>query len=133
MSTTFKNGDEVRIKNTYNVVTLEDVNTNPDFEADGEVWAEAITSYGDSTYIDSPKDVELVRRFEDVPAKTLPTLIELADSFSGSLHSAWSDIVIDETDPTGEPDGQFLAYGKSATGARFGCRVTISEVEWMDY
>lgn len=135
MSVALKNGDEVRIIKTGRVGILDEVNPNPDYDVEDEFWALVVVDeWNSGEEIDSPDEVELVRRAEDIPAKTLPTLNELRNAIaSSSMTSFGNDIAITETDPRGEPDGQFLAYGRSATGLPFGFRVTISEIEQVDY
>lgn len=138
MTTPFKNGDEVRIKKTGAVGVLDEVNPNPDYDVEDEYWALVVVDeWNSGEEIDSPDEVELVRRSEDIPAKKLPTPKELAEVFAsevmGSFSSFGGSVSISETDRSGEPEGQFLAYGTSSTGARFGCRVTISEIEWTDF
>lgn len=131
---TLKHGDEVRINDSGRVVILEGINPNPDHDPEDENWAEGYGEGYGSWEIMRPSDVTLLRKAEDIPAKLLPTHKELVDAFSDALHSSFGDDVsIDETDTGGEPTGQFLAYGTSPTGQRFGCRVTISEIERTDY
>jgi hypothetical protein len=133
-TTTLKAGDEVRIIKTGQAVILDEINPNPNYADDDEVWCDSATNANGTLYIiDSPDDVELLRRAADIPAKKLPTPKELVDAFSSSLHSGFSETDIDETDTGGEPEGQFLAYGTSSTGRRFGCRVTITEIEETDF
>lgn len=131
-TTPLKRGDEVRDLKTGRLWILEDINTDGYAERN-ESWADVRSHAGDhSTFFNSPEEVELVRRSEDIPARTLPTLKEVAEYVSSTLHSGWGDVMsIDETD-TNEPDGQLLAYGESSTGQRFGFRVTISELEKTD-
>ena len=123
-------GDEVRIIKTGQIVNIDEINTNANRVADNEVWAEGYSEPSGSWHVDNPEDVILLRRAADIPEKTLPTHAELVDAFSSSLHSGFGDdISIDETDTGGEPEGEFLAYGTSASGKRFACRVKITEIE----
>lgn len=135
MTTTLKHGDEVRINKTGRIVILENINPRLDYDPTDENWAEGgFDGSTQSWEVFSPEDVTLLRRAEDIPARKLPTHKELVDAFSSALHSSFGDDVsIDETDTGGEPAGQFLAYGTSPTGQRFGCRVTISEIERTDF
>jgi hypothetical protein len=129
--TDFKNGDEVRIKATGRVVILEEINHNPNRTEDEEIWAEYWHDWGNG-WIDSPDDVELVRKAEDIPAKRLPTQVELRDAISSGVFSTFGELVeFDETDV--ENDSQFIAYGKSSTGARFSVLVTVSLPEYTDF
>jgi hypothetical protein len=131
--TDLKHGDEVRINKTGRIVILEGINPRLDYDPEDETWAEGSLD-GNPWTIDRPEDVTLLRRAKDVPARVLPTHKELVDAFSSALHSTFGDDVsVDETDTGGEPLGQFLAYGTSSTGQRFGCRVTISEIERTDF
>lgn len=122
-------GDEVRFIKDGRVIVLEWVNPNPNYVADEEVFAETeFTEWGNPSVVDR-SDVVLVRRAADITPKTLPTLTELRDLFAGTLPEAHnSDLRITESDTNGEPDGEFLAFGKSATGLPFGVRVTISSI-----
>jgi hypothetical protein len=130
--TDFKNGDEVRIKATGRVVILEEVNRNPNRVDDDEIWANFTDSY-QSGWIDSPDDVELVRKAEDIPAKRLPTQVELRSAISSGVFSSFGSdgVEFDETDV--ENDSQFIAYGTSSTGARFSVLVTVSLPEYTDF
>lgn len=132
--TNFELGDEVRDVSTGKVGVLTDINSNPDYVKDEEYWAEAeMTDRIGSFIIDSLDYAQLLRKKADIPKRVVPTLIELADYVSNSLHSGFGGgLYIDETD-TNEPDGELLAFGVSSTGQRFACRITVSEIEKADY
>lgn len=134
MSEELKNGDEVRIIATGQLVILDGINPHPDYRARDEVWAEATSVNGATSYdIDHPGDVELARRAADIPAKTLPTASEVVEHVSSVILSGFGNgLSFDETDSR-EPDGQLLAYGTSATGQVFGCRITITEIHQADF
>lgn len=129
----FTIGDEIRVIKTGSVGILDDINPSgaEHRKADDESWGSATSKEGYFIEIDNPSDIAFVRRAADIPTPILPTASELAAQFSGALHGGFGAISIYETD-TNEPDGQFLAYGESATGRRFGCRVTVTEIELAD-
>ena len=129
-----KEGDEVRLIATGQIGVLTDINPNTKAQRKNmdEYWAEG--DMGDFRYFEimDPKDIVLERRAGDIPGKKMPTIKELVDYISSAMHSApFEEIKISETD-TNEPEGQLVAYGTSATGQRFGCRITVSEIDWAD-
>lgn len=123
-------GDRVRQKSSRIEFTLDDVNQNPNYEADDEYYASGTTDGGTlSVDVMSPDDLELVMTAAAARARKAPTAAQIAPQVATSLHSAFGDVVvtIDTTDIDGP--GEISAYGRTADGLRVNFTVTISAVE----
>lgn len=128
----FKAGDEVEIRENFFVGILRDINPNPNYKADDETWAEVERSPGNVRDINGPEDIGLVREASKVPAKALPTMVQMVDFLQSALLAEHADIEINETDRNGEPEGEIQVYGISPSGQPFGARVKVVQIMWAD-
>lgn len=62
----FKEGDYVRVKATDEIVKLQDINPDPNFDPKEETWADGWGKYG-TVILNSPDEVE---KFDAVPPST---------------------------------------------------------------
>lgn len=111
----FKPGDRVRVKKTGEVIHLDDVNDNPNYAADDELFADGWSVHGSVTIM-SPDEIEKV----DWAA---PTAEQLASVLASGLHHFGEDIEVHETSQEGEGLVAVLAKWKGAEGGfyvRFG-------------
>jgi hypothetical protein len=119
---TYKVGDTVRVKKTGHLVELDDVNQNPYYERDEEIWAEGMRLDGVGTaYFDSPDEVEKVE------VKPLPTAEDIAKEVSSRLHSGFGDVIdVHETSVSGNT---IEAVGRDSQGMQVAFLVTVHQVE----
>lgn len=111
----FKPGDRVRVKKTGEVIRLDDVNDNPNYATDDELFAEGWSVHGSVTIM-SPDEIEKVDWTE-------PTPEAIAKALSSELHK-WDDgIEVHETSNEGDGLIAVLARWNGVEGGfyvRFG-------------
>lgn len=113
----YVNGQTVRLKKSGAVVRLEDINDNPDYLKDDEVWAMAWGEHG-TVSIDSPEDIEPF----DVE---LPEANAIASEISGTLHSGFGDdLSVFET----EVDGGVIYVQAKYRGLPVSFAVTVGNI-----
>lgn len=111
----FNPGNRVRVKKTAEVITIEDINDNPNYIADGEIYATGWGNRG-SMSIDSPDEIEKI----DWQA---PTPEDLARALSIALHTREDNIEVHETSQEGGGLVAVLGRWKGVEGGfyvRFG-------------
>lgn len=102
MSEQIKVGDKVRVKKSGEVFTVEDINDNPNYVADDEIYASGWGGRG-SVDVDSPDEVEKI----DWAAPTPETI---AKALSLALHASDGDLEVHET--SNEGDGLVSVVGR---------------------
>jgi len=121
MSNKFKSGDTVRIKSTGRIVEDLDINANPNYAADDEIWAEGYYLDGNGTAdINSPDEVERVE------LKPIPTARQIAEQISSDMHGGWGDVI--SVSETGLDGATIEAFGRDGQGIGVAFLVTVHEV-----
>ena len=121
---TFKNGDVVKLPNGR-VVTLEDINTNPNYVEDEELWAEASSRYGSyDIEILTPEGLTLVTHAEDV---VRPTEEEFAKALQS--HAMFDDGRFNVDETSYEGNGYFYVLGTTNDGQNFGADIYVRNLQ----
>lgn len=121
---TFYVGDIVRKKNGLQF-ELDDVNPNPNYKEDDELFASGWSEYGTED-VEDESDIELVMSAKDAKARVLPTEDEIAGGLN-LLGDGWNGVVdVIEMDKEG---ASLLCYGTTRDGLSVSFRVTVSDVE----
>lgn len=118
----FRVGETVRVKATGLLIELDDVNPNPNYEADEEFWGEGFRLDGAGNVI-----IDLKDEIEKVDLKPLPTAMALAQEVSSRLHSGFDDVVnIHETSVTG---ATVEVCARDSQGIELTFQVTVHHVQ----
>lgn len=130
--TTLNEGDIIRLKNGR-VVTIEDINPNPDWEADEETWAETSDRHGNYNGEVYPKDLEgaeLVMTAADAANRSLPKVKALVRELELGSFSEFQHI---ETEYGSDEGGEAYFTVETNDGLIVQFTVTVSNVHLTDF
>jgi hypothetical protein len=129
---TINEGDIIRLKNGR-IVTIEDINPNPDWEADEETWAEGSDRHGYNNVEVYPQDVEtaeLVMTAAEAAGRTLPKVKDLVRELELGSFSKFQHI---ETEYGSDEGGEAYFTVETNDGLTVQFTVTVSNVHLTDF
>lgn len=125
--TRFNVGDLVRMKTGGDPFLLDDVNDNPDYQADDEYYALG-SGHGGFNNIEvmDPDEIELVMDKKAAAQRKPPTPKQIADFISGAVHSGFPQgFTVSESETDGP---HVVVVGETDEGLEFTFQISVVNV-----